>query len=223
MLNTAWLMLKTELTLHWRSMQEWLYPLAFFVIVISLFPLALTPDPALLQKLVPGCIWMAALLSSLLSVENIFLNELEDGHLEQMLLSQTPLSVLLLGKLAAQWLVTQLPLVLITPLLGVVFHLDHNAILALCLGLLAGTPVLTLIGSFGVALTLGLRQQGALLGLLILPLVIPVLIFGVAIVQQSQAGLSFYAPLAFLSGLSLLAMTLVPCAIAGVLRVGVDD
>ena len=192
------------------------------MIVICLFPLAFTPDPVFLQKYVPGCIWIAALFASLLSIENIFVTDYENGCLEQLLFADIPLTFLMFIKLCAQWLITQLPLILLTPLLGAMFHLSLSSLLALCLSLLLGTPILTLTGSFGVALTLGLRQQGVLLGLLILPLATPVLIFGVTIVQQSQAGFSMIGPLVFLAGLSILAFTLLPWAIAATIRVSLD-
>lgn len=223
MMKAAWCVFYTELLLLLRRSQEWLYPLGFFVIVMSLFPLAFTPDPVFLQKYVPGCVWIAALLASLLAIENVFHTDIEDGNLEQLALSPTPLTLTLSAKLLAQWLVTEFPLVLLTPVLGIMFHLSASAIFALCTSLLLGTPILTLIGSLGVALTLGLRQHGVLLGLLMLPLVIPVLIFGVNIVQQSQAGFRIAAPLAFLSGLTILAITLLPWAIAATVRVGLDD
>lgn len=223
MLKAAVLVFYTELILLLRRSQEWLYPLGFFIIVMSLFPLAITSDPLLLQRIIPGCIWIAALLASLLSIQSLFSTDVEDGNLEQWLLSQTPLSFLLFAKLSAQWLVTELPLVLLTPLLGCMFHLPATATIALCYSLLLGTPVLTLIGSLGVALTLGLRQQGVLLSLLILPLAVPVLIFGVIIVQQSQTGLSIAGPLAFLAGLSMLAITFLPWAIAATLRISMDE
>lgn len=223
MLKAAYFVFYTELLLLLRRSQEWLYPLGFFVIVISLFPLAFTPDPIFLQKYIPGCIWIAALFASLLSIENVFATDLEDGNLEQLLLSPTPLTLLMIAKLSAQWIVTQLPLILLTPLLGLIFNLHIGSIVALCLSLILGTPILTLLGSFFVALTLGLRQQGVLLGLLMLPLVTPILIFGVNIVQQSQAGFSIRGPLAFLAGLSIFAMTLLPWAIAATMRVSVDD
>jgi heme exporter protein B len=223
MLKAVWYLFYTEIILLLRRSQEWLYPLGFFVIVISLFPLAFTPDPAFLQKYVPGCVWIAALLASLLSIENVFVSDTEDGHLEQLLLSQIPLPLLMLAKLGAQWLVTELPLIILTPLLGAVFHLPISSIMALCFSLLLGTPILTLIGSLGVALTLGLRQQGVLLGLLILPLITPVLIFGVNIVQQSQAGFSIIGPLVFLTGLTVLAITLLPWAIAATVRISMDE
>lgn len=213
----------TELILLLRQSQEWIYPLIFFVIVIILFPFALTPDPAFLQTFIPGCIWIAALLASLLSIENIFFTDMEDGNLEQMLLSSMPLTLLVSIKLFAKWVVTELPLVILTPIIGVLFHLPFSTILILCLSLLLGTPILTLVGSLGVALTLGLRQQGVLLGLLILPLLIPVLIFSVNIIQQSQAGFSVIGPLAFLSGLLFFAITLLPFTISQTLRISMDD
>jgi heme exporter protein B len=223
MLKAVWFIFYMELVLLLRRSQEWLYPLSFFIIVISLFPLAFTPDPVFLQKYIPGCVWIAALLASLLSVENIFIAELEEGNVEQLLLTPIPLTLLMSAKLSAQWIVTQLPLILLTPLLGVMFHLPLSIIITLCLSLLLGTPILTLIGSLGVALTLGLRQQGVLLGLLILPLVTPVLIFGVSVVKQSQVGLTIAGPLAFLAGLCMFAITLLPWAVAATLRVSMDD
>jgi heme exporter protein B len=223
MLKAALFILRIELLLRLRRSQEWMYPIGFFIIVVSLFPLAFTPDPAFLQKYVPGCIWIAALFSSLLSIENIFFTETEEGHLEQLLLSQLPLTLLMLIKLTAEWLVTELPLILLIPLLGYLFHLPLSAVMALCVSLLLGTPILTLVGSLGVALTLGLRQQGALLGLLTLPLVTPILLFGTIIVQQSQTGFSIAGPVAFLGGCLLFSVTLIPPAIAAAVRMGVDD
>lgn len=223
MLKTLRLIFYFEWILLLRRSQEWLYPLGFFIIIITLFPLAFTPDPAFLQKYVPGCVWIAALLASLLSVEHIFAADLEEAYLEQMLFSQIPLSLLLLTKLTAQWLVTQLPLILLTPLLGILFHLPFTTIWTLCIGLVLGTPILMLIGSLGTALTLGLRQQGILLGVLILPLVIPILIFGVSIVQQSQAGLSTNGPLAFLAGIFFLSVTLLPLAIGTTIKISMDN
>jgi heme exporter protein B len=213
----------TELLLLVRRSQDWLYPLGFFVIVLCVFPLAFTPDPAFLEKYIPGCIWMAALFANVLAVETIFYTDLEDGHLEQLLLSEVPLTLLVLAKLAAQWIATSLPLILLTPLIGLMFHLSSNVIFAMCLGLLLGTPILTLIGCLCVALTLGLQQQGVLLGLLILPLVTPVLIFGVNIAQQAQAHFSIIAASAFLAGLLVLVITLLPWAIAATLQISLDD
>ncbi len=205
-----------------RRSQEWIYPLGFFAIVITLFPFAFTPDPVFLQTYIPGCIWIAALLASLLSIEHVFAADLEDAYLEQMMFSPIPLPLLLLAKLTAQWLITQLPLILLTPVISLLFHLPFTTVWTLCAGLLLGTPVLILLGSFGTALTLGLRQQGVLLSLLILPLVIPILIFGVSIVQQAQANLPVSGPLAFLAGIFFLAVTVLPSAIAMTMRISLD-
>jgi heme exporter protein B len=216
-------MLKTEIILLLRRSHEWLYPIAFFVMVTSLFPLAFSPDPAFLKIYAPGCCWIAALFASILSIQTIFLSDMEEGYLERLLLSDIPLTLSISTKLFAQWLVTSLPLVLLTPLLGAFFHLSFTTISTLMISLLLGTPILTLIGSLGVALTLGLRQQGVLLSLLVLPLITPILIFGVMITQQAQAGFSILAPLCFLAGLCVLAISLLPFAIAATLRVSLND
>lgn len=223
MLKVACCIFHAELILLWRRSHEWLYPLAFFLIVISLFPLAFTPDPVFLQKYIPGCIWIAALFASILSIENIFFSDLEEGYLEQLMVSPVPLTISLSAKLCAQWIATQLPLILLTPIVSLFFHLSATTTFAICVSLLFGTPILILLGSLGVALTLGLRQQGVLLGLLILPLATPVLIVGVNVAQQAQATLSIAGPLAFLAGLSVLAITFMPWTIAATLRVSLDN
>lgn len=223
MLKALRVVFHTECLLLLRRSQEWLYPLVFFLILMMLFPLAYTPDADLLQKLMPGCVWIAALLASLLSIQNVFLTEMEEGDLEQIVMSSVPLSFYIAIKLCVQWLVTELPLIVLTPILGVLFHLSSSAILVLCMSLLLGTPILTLIGSLGVALTLGLRQQGVLVGLIIFPLVVPVLIFGVNIVQQAQEGFNIFGALMFLGGLMVFAVTVMPFVIAVVLRMGLED
>ncbi len=209
----------TELLLLFRRSQQWLYPLCFFVIVICLFPFAFAPDPDFLQKYLPGCIWIAALLASLLSIQTIFLTEIEEGSLEQWLLSTTPLTFLLCAKLSAQWVMTTLPLLLLMPLLAYLLQLSGYVIVVLEISLLFGTIIFTLIGSLGVALTIGLRQQGTLLGVLMLPLVMPIFILGVTIAEYAQANLSIAAPLAFLAGVMMLMITILPVMIAAVLRV----
>ena len=223
MLKTIWFLFYTELILLIRRSQEWLYPLTFFMIIISLFPFAFTPDPLFLKKWIPGCVWIAALFASLLSIETIFLAEIEEGHLEQLLLSTIPLPFLMLIKLCAQWIMTMLPILLIIPLVGLLFHLASFTIFVLTLSLLFGTPCLTLIGSLSVALTLGLRQQGIILSVLILPLVTPILIFGVSSSQQEETGIAISGPLFFLAGLSLLAITFLPWVIAETLRLSLED
>lgn len=223
MLKTLWTVFYFELLLLWRRSHEWLYPLAFFVIVISLFPFAFSPDPLLLQTMIPGGVWIAALFASILSVETIFHADMEEGSLEQWMLSPIPLPFLTLAKLAAHWLTTALPLIILTPFIGWIFKLSTDTIIILAASLLLGTPILTLIGSFGVALTLGLRQQGVMMSLLILPLSAPVLIFGVNMVLQSAAGFSAAGPLAMLAGLLTIAVIGIPFAASAALRVGLDD
>tara|TARA_R110000868_G_scaffold236052_9_gene490010 strand:+ start:1437 stop:2108 length:672 start_codon:yes stop_codon:yes gene_type:complete len=223
MLRTLRLVFYFELLLLWRRSHEWLYPIAFFLIVISLFPFAFSPDPAVLKTLIPGGIWIAALFASILSVETLFHAEIEEGSLEQWLLSPMPLPFLMLAKLAAHWLCTALPLILLTPFIGWLLQLPTQATFVLTASLLLGTPILALLGSFGVALTSGFRQQGVMIGLLILPLSAPVLIFGVNMVLQSEAGFSVTGPLMLLGGLTALSIVGIPIATAAALRVGLDD
>jgi heme exporter protein B len=212
----------TEVRLLLRQAKEWLYPLVFFVIVVCLFPISLSPKMEILQRFIPGCIWLAALFASLLSIQQVFSHDLEDHYLEQLLLSDGPLPLLILTKLSAHWLVTQLPLILLTPFLGIIFQLNASTILLLVLTLLLGTPIIFLVGALTIALTIGLRQQGSLLGLIILPLITPVLIFAICILDQQRAGFIIFYHLIFFSGLLLLALTLLPIAIAATLRISMD-
>ena len=223
MFKTLCMVFYFELLLLWRRSQEWLYPITFFIIVICLLPFAFSPDPVILQQLLPGGVWLAALFASILSAETIFHADLEEGSLEQWALSPTPLAFLMLAKLSAHWISTALPLIVLTPFIGGLFQLPLHAIVILCASLFFGTPVLILLGSFGVSLTLGLRQQGVMLGLLILPLATPVLIFGVNMVLQAQAGFSVAGPLALLASLCVIAIISLPIAIASALRVSLDD
>jgi heme exporter protein B len=223
MLKIFWHVFYIECLLLVRQSRDWLHPLCFFLMMAMLFPLAFTPDPIFLQKWLPGYIWLAALFANVLAMQTQFASDIEDGHLEQTLLTDIPQALLILAKLTAYWLVITLPLVLLTPLIAYLFGLSLDVTLILTLSLLLGTPIMTCIGSLCVALTLGLKQKGVLLGLLILPLVAPVLIFGVAIVQQLQAGFSISGPLAFLAGLDVLAILLFPLAIAATIKISVDD
>lgn len=223
MLKTFAVLFYLECLSRLRRSQEWLYPLGFFLIVMILFPLAFTPDPKVLQQYVSGFIWIAALLASMLSINHIFASDLEDGHLEQALLSPLPLTLNILVKLAAQWLLSTMPLILLSPLSALFFHLPPHDLVPLILGLLFGTPIFTLIGSLAAALTYGLRHQGVLLGLIMLPLVIPVLIFGINIVRESEEHLPFLGGIFFLSGISVLAVTILPYIIATTLRISLDD
>lgn len=223
MLKTfAWLFY-FECLLRIRTAHEWLYPLGFFLSVMLLFPLAFTPDPQVLQQYVTSFIWIAALLASLLSINHVFATDIEDGYLEQSLLSGFSFTMIVFAKLCAQWLFGIVPLIVLSPVAAVFFHLQSNALLPLIIGLLLGTPIFTLIGSLAVALTCGLKQQGVLLGLIMFPLLIPVLIFGINIAREAQENLPMNGPLCFFAGISVLAITVLPFVIASTLRISLDD
>jgi len=216
------LLLKRDLLLAMRHRAEMINPLLFFVLVTSLFPLGIGADPILLRAVGPGVIWVAALLAALLSLEGIFRSDFEDGTLEQFLLSSHPVSVLVLAKVLAHWLITGLPLLLISPLLGVLLGLPGDAIIILLVTLALGTPVLSLIGAVGVALTVGLRKGGMILSLLVLPLYVPLLIFAASAVDTAAAGLPVTAHLSLISALLVLALSLSPLATAAALRISLS-
>lgn len=196
--------------------------LIFFAIVVSLFPLGVGPETALLRTMGPGVVWVAALLASMLALTRLFASDYADGTLEQLALSPHPLTLLVLGKIAAHWLASGLPLVIIAPLLGLQFDLDAEAQLVLLASLMLGTPTLGLIGAVGAALTLGVRGGGALLSLLVLPLYVPVLIFGAGAVEASAAGLGAAAHLSLLGALLLVALVFAPWATALAVRIAVE-
>jgi len=216
------ILLRRDLTLAYRRRSEMINPLLFFVLVTALFPLGVGADPALLREIGPGIIWVAALLASLLSLETVSRSDFDDGSLEQLLLSPHPLSVLMIAKVLAHWLVTGLPLLIVAPLLSVLLNLSDEAMRTLLITLALGTPVLSLIGAIGVALTVGLRKGGTILSLLVLPLYIPVLIFAASAVANSDAGLPVEAHLSFLAALLVLATSLSPAAAAASLRISLS-
>ena len=211
-----------DLTLAWRRRSDVFTAVIFFVIVASLFPLGIGPEPQLLRAIGPGVVWVAALLASMLALSRLFAGDYADGTLEQMLLSATPLSVIVIAKVLAHWLVASLPLVLIAPLLGLQFGLPADALLVLAFALALGTPSLSLIGAIGAALTLGLRGGGVLLALLVLPLYAPVLILGSLAVEATGSGLSAQPYLLLLAAMSLAALSLAPWAIATALRISYE-
>jgi heme exporter protein B len=215
--------IKRDLLLAFRRRQDLANPVVFFVIVISLFPLGVSPDKTFLATAAAGVIWVAALLATLLSLDSLFRADYEDGALEQMLLSPQPLFLLVLGKILAHWLVTGVPLILLSPVLGIMLHLDESLLGTLVLTLLLGTPVLSLIGAIGAALTVGLRVGGVLISLLILPLYIPILIFGTGTVKAAATGMPFTAYLAIQGALLMLAIVLSPFAAAAALRISVAN
>ncbi|MCQ4104417.1 heme exporter protein CcmB [Erwinia persicina] len=216
-----WPVMKRELRIAFRSGAEIVNPLWFFLIVITLFPLGIGPEPELLARIAPGIIWVAALLSSLLALERLFRDDFLDGSLEQLLLLPTPLPLTVLGKVAAHWMVTGLPLLILSPLVALLLSLDFTTWRAVALTLLLGTPTFSLLGAIGVGLTVGLRRGGVLLSLLVLPLAVPVVIFASAAIEAASQGLPVDGYLALLGALLAGSATLAPFATAAALRVSV--
>jgi len=214
--------LKRDLMLSYRHRNELLNPLFFFVLVVMLFPLGTSPDKSLLLTMAPGVIWVAALLAAMLSLEILFRSDYEDGTLEQIILSPHPLAMLVLAKVVAHWLVTGFPMLLLAPLLGIFMYLPEQGIITLMLTLLIGTPVLSLVGAIGMALTVGLRRGGMLLSLLVLPLYIPVLIFSASTVDAQLANLGISGQVYFLCAMLVLAITLAPVAAAAALKISIE-
>jgi heme exporter protein B len=214
--------IQRDLLLAMRRRADVLTTLFFFIIVVSLFPLGVGPEMNMLRTMAPGVVWVAALLASMLSLGRMFSSDHADGTLEQMLLSPQSLSLLVLGKALAHWLVTGVPLVLMAPVLGIQYDLSADALLVLTASLLLGTPVLSLIGAIGAALTLGLRGGGVLVSLLVLPLYIPVLIFGAGAVEASAAGLGAGAHMSLLGAFLLASLALAPWTAAVSLRISME-
>ncbi len=216
------LLLRRDLVLAYRRRAELANPILFFVLITALFPLGIGADPVLIAKVGPGILWVAALLASLLSLDAMFRSDFEDGSLEQFMLSAQPVSMLVLAKVFAHWLVTGLPLLLVAPLLALFVNLPTDALGVLLLSLLLGTPVLSLIGAVGVALTVGLRKGGVILSLLVLPLYVPVLIFGADAVQTAVVGIPATAQISFIAAMLALALALAPMAAAASLRISLS-
>ena len=217
-----WATLRRDLVLLMRRRSEVLNPLVFFALVITLFPIGISPDPELLATIAPGLLWVAALLAALLSLDSLFRGDFDDGSLEQLLLTPQPLPMLGLAKVAVHWLLTGLPLALMAPVLGIMLSLPAGSYLVLAVSLALGTASLSLIGAIGAALTVGLSRGGVLLSLLVLPLYIPVLIFGAGAVQAAILGDGALAHLAILGALLALALMLAPWAIAASLRISIN-
>ena len=214
--------LHRELVSALRRRADILNPLWFFIIVITLFPLGIGPEPGQLARIAPGVVWVAALLSSLLALERLFRDDFLDGTLEQLMLMPCPLGVLVLAKVVAHWLLTGLPLLLLSPLVAVLLSLDMVAFKAVFWTLLLGTPILSLLGAIGVALTVGIGKGGVLLSLLTLPLYIPVLIFATSAIDAANFGVAYHGQLAILGAMLVGSITLAPFAIASALRVSVN-
>lgn len=214
--------LRREIALALRQKGEVLTPLVFFMVVASLFPLAVGPESALLLRMAPGVLWVSALLAAMLSLQRLFATDYADGSLEQMVLSSAPLGLLVLTKACAHFVLCGLPLVLMAPVLGLQFGLEPQGLGILTLSLLLGTPTLSLIGSIGAALTLGVRGAGVLLSLLVLPLYIPVLIFGAGAVEADAAGLGASGHMALLAALLVLSVFFAPLATTAALRISLE-
>ncbi len=213
--------LKRDLLLVFRHRNDIINPLAFFLMVAVLFPLGVSPDPTFLSEVAPGVIWVAALLACLLSVDGIFRTDYEDGSLEQMLVSPESLLTLVLAKVLTHWLVSGFCLAIISPLVAMMFFLPEQGYFALIVSLLLGTPTLSLMGAIGAALTVALRKGGVLISLLVLPLYIPVLIFGAGTVQAGAMGLPIQGYLALLAAILVLSLMLAPFAIAAALKISI--
>ena len=211
-----------DLRVALRSRAELAVQLLFYVIVVSLFPLASSPDRVLLAALGPGVLWVAALLASLLALPRLFASDFADGTLEQVAMSPYPLPALVGGKALAHWLTTGLPVVVLAPILGLQYALDTDVLKVVVLALLIGTPILSLLGGIGAALTLGARGGGGLLALLILPLYVPVLIFGAGAADAFRAGLSVSPNMSLLGAALLVALVGAPFAMAAAVRIAID-
>ena len=218
-----WNIIKRELQIAMRKQAEILNPLWFFLIVITLFPLVIGPDPKLLSRIAPGVAWVAALLSALLSFERLFRDDFIDSSLEQVMLTSQPLVLTALAKVLAHWLLTGLPLILLSPIAALLLSLEISIWWALVLTLLLGTPVLSCLGAIGVALTVGLRKGGVLLSLLVVPLFIPVLIFSASVLDAAGLNLPYGGQLAILGAILAAVVTLSPFAIATALRISLDQ
>jgi len=213
---------KRDLRLSFRRWSEVVNPLLFFVIVTTMFPLALSPDPRLLQALGIGVVWVAVLLASLLALDGLFRNDAEDGTMEQLLLSPVPLGITVLAKIAAHWSASTVPLIVLVPLAALSFRLPVEILPTLTGALLLATPSLSVFVALGAALTVSLKTGGSIIGLLVLPLCAPLLIFGARATDLALGGEPVAAPLYFLAALSVLAVSLGPLAVAAGLRVGLE-
>lgn len=222
LLHAVGAVIKRDLLLAYRFRAELINPLAFFVMVITLFPLALGAEIALLKRIAPAIIWVAALLASLMSIESLFRADYDDGSLELMVMTPHPLSILVLAKVIGHWLVSSVPLLFVAPLMGMMLHMDTDIIGVLLVTLLLGTPVLSLIGGIAVALTLGLRKGGALLAILVLPLYVPILIFASSAIDAAMTGFPVSGHLSMMCAILFLALTLTPLPTAAALKMSLS-
>jgi len=221
-MSAFYAVIRRDLILAFRRRAEIANPLFFFILVVTLFPLGVGANPKLLQAMAPGVIWVSALLAVMLSLDSLFRSDFDDGSLEQMLLSPHPLTVLVMGKIIAHWLVTGLPLLVVAPLLAIFLGLPEQALGTLLITLVLATPVLSLIGSIGVSLTVGLRRGGMIISLLVLPLYVPVLIFASNAVEMAGNGLAVDAQINILVAIFFMSAVLAPLPAAAALRMSVN-
>ncbi len=221
-MNAFALILRRDLKIAFRRWGELATPLIFFVIVASLFPLALSPEASQLRDAGPGFLWIAALLSSLLALDGLFRTDVQDGSMEQLALSPAPLALIVLAKTLAHWLVSGVPLIVLAPFLALSFYLPLEALPVLVLALALATPTLSVLAALGAALTVSIRGGGAIIGLLVLPLTSPVLIFGTRATDLAIHGEPAVGPLYLLAAFAVLAISLGPLACAAALRVGLE-
>ena len=219
MLLTAML---RSLRVSFRQPSELLNPLFFFVLVISLFPMGIGPGEETLQLIAPGVIWVAALLATLLSMESLFRSDFDDGSLDQMVVSPQSLLMMVTGKVMAHWLATGLPLVLVSPLLGMMLSVNNDGLMGILLSLMIGTPVLSLLGAVGASLTVGLKKGGVLIALLVMPLYVPILILGTSLIQTAQMGGEYRGHLFWMLALLALTAGTAPIAAAGGIKVSLS-
>jgi heme exporter protein B len=223
MLNSISQIIRHEILTTFRQAHSWLTPLLFFIMIVTLFPMALGADKIILQQIAPAIIWVAALLSVLMSVGNIFRFDAQDGYLDLLLLSKRSLTTLILCKIGTHWFTHCLPLIIVSPLLGLTLNLSARQEMVLVITLLLGTPVLSLLGGIGAALLVGVRQHGLLLPVLIMPLYIPVLIFGTGTLLAASSGLPISAYYAIMGALILITLAFAPLFTAIALRIGVNQ
>ena len=221
-MNQLFSVISRDLRLAVRQGGSTFLALAFFVLTVTLFPLGLGSDPAMLARVAPGVLWVAAMLAALLSLDRLFQADFEDGSLEQLALSGIPIGVMILGKIIAHWLTTGLPLLLVSPILAVLLNMDNAGFVALLLTMLIGTPALSLIGSIGAALTLTVRRGGVLLSLMVLPLYIPILIFGVSGIDAAVHGLNAKPHLYLLAALAITSLPIGLCAAAAAVKLSME-
>jgi heme exporter protein B len=214
--------IKRDVLVTFRNPAEIVNPLVFFVIVISLFPLGISPSEKVLADIAPGVIWVAALLATLLSMDLIFRSDYEDGSLEQMTLTEQPFLVITMGKIISHWLMTGLPLTILSPLLGIMLFVNEEGIRAIMLSLLLGTPILSLFGAVGAALTVGLRKGGVLIAILILPLYVPVLILATEMIKTGMAGGDYSGHMLWLGALLLMSLGVAPIATSAGVKISLS-